>query len=214
MLERSVKRTAVALFMATMAMADDTARPANDVGVCEGLFRLANTMDFDHAWTGTIRLRQMEPSCVGSENERTYWHMRATMENLLGNHREALEYARTAPGSGDDLPASAESEPAIPYILTRVRGHRIVMVNEQHRTEEACVVEAFNVAWEDRAVPYARVEINSAMANLFLPPGVDVDLRGYRLDGSPAFRRTLIRVPPGATTGLRVPGPYRYWEPL
>ena len=438
---RCVKRVALAVLVATMAMADDTAPPTTDLGPCEELFRLANTMDFDHAWTGTIRLRQMEPSCVGSENERTYWQIRAQMENLLGNHREALEhFARNAPESGDDLPANAESRPAIPYILARARGHRVVMVNEQHHVsterlltlellrplygrgfrylaaealwageeqlnrrgypiretggyvsdvvfgelvrealsigyevvpyeasqeqmqptetmtfqqardywqaqnliaatlerdpeakvlvhcgydhlveearpgwtpmahyfreatgidpltvdqtvfavrgaeeaehpwrlaaevrglvedrpvvlvdaegnllpaktsdmdirvfnprteyrngrpqwmtlggrraavaigaqeciEEACVVEAFNVAWEERAIPYDRVEIKSAKVDMYLPLGVDVNIRGYRLDGSLAFRRILHGVPLGTSSGIQVPDPYRY----
>ena len=63
--------------------------------------------------------------------------------------------------------------------------------------EEACVVEAFNAAWEERAVPYDRVEVKSARASMYLPPGVELDVRGYRLDGSPIFRRRLMGPPRG-----------------
>ena len=100
------------LSVAAMTMADDTAPPAHNSGVCEGLFRAANTMDFDHAWTGTMRLRQMESSCVGSDNERTYWHMRATMENLSAN---------TAPRLSTTTGRSAGAEPGRISRQTRSR---------------------------------------------------------------------------------------------
>ena len=58
--------------------------------------------------------------------------------------------------------------------------------------EEACVVEAFNVAWGERAVPYDRVETNSPTVDMYLPPGVEVEVRGYRRDGSQVFRRTKV----------------------
>ena len=132
------------LSVAVMSAANETAPPADASDACEGLFRLANTMDFDHAWTGIIRLRELESSCVGSQNERTYWPLRATMENLLGNHRESLKYyARAATKSDDDLPEGAESRPAVPYIAARADGHRVVMVNEQHHvsTERLLTLE-------------------------------------------------------------------------
>ena len=141
------------LSVAAMTMADDTAPPAHNSGVCEGLFRAANTMDFDHARTGTMRLRQMESSCVGSDNERTYWHMRATMENLLGKHRTALEYYDRAVGgrrAGQNLPANAESRPALAYIAARAAGHRVVMVNERHHvsTERLLTLELLRPLYE------------------------------------------------------------------
>ncbi len=431
------------LFLAVgvMSKAEEPEPPAGSSGACEGLFRLANTMDFDHAWTGTIRLRQMESACAGSENEGTYWHMRATMENLLGNHRSALQSFNRVVGRREteqQLPAHAESRPALAYIVSRAAGQRVVMVNEQHHVsterlltlellrplyyqgfrylavealwegddelnrrgypiretggyisdvvfaellreaisigyqvvpyeasqeqmqptdtmtfqqardywqaqklvaatlerdpgarvlvhcgyghlvetprpgwtpmahyfreatglepltvdqtafaeqsedrlqhpwrlaaeerglvaddpvvlvddtgnllpvepmsvdikvlnprteyqderpdwmtlggrreavsvrtgeciEDACVVEAFHPDWEERAVPYDRVEIRSASATMYFPPGVDVEVRGYRLDGSPAFWRIYRRVPPGTASGCRVPDPY------
>lgn len=426
--------------VAWITMANETAPLAESPGACDGLFRVANTMDFDHAWTGTIRLRQMESACVGSQNEQTYWQVRASMENLLGDHRFALEYFNRVVGgrkARQDLPAEAESRPALAYIVSRAASHQVVMVNERHHvsterlltlellrplreqgfrylavealwegddqlnhrgypiretggyvsdvvfgelirralmigyevvpyeaspeqwqptdtmtaqqardygqaqnliaatleqdpeakvlvhcgydhlrevpnprgwtpmahyfreatgldpltvdqtwfaeqaTEEhawrlaaeerglvngypvvlvddegdllpvepadvdirvlnprtetrngrpewmtlggrrnpvamptpecieaACVVEAFKVGWEERAVPYDRVEVRSAKVELYLPPGVEVEVRGYRLDGSPAFWRTLTRVPPGTSSGFRVPDPY------
>ena len=429
------------LAVAMMSKADELEPRADSSGACEGLFRLANTMDFDHAWTGTVRLRQMESACVGSENERSYWQMRATMENLLGN-RFALEYFNRAAGghrTRREFPAEAESRPALAHIVSRADSHQVVMVNERHHVsterlltlellrplydqgfrylaaealwegddqlnrrgypiretggyvsdvvfgelirkalaigyevvpyeaspeqwqptetmnsqqardywqaqnlvaatlkqdpgarvlvhcgyghlqevasprgwvpmahyfreatgldpltvdqtafaeqskdrlqhpwrlaaeerglvaddpvvlvddtgtplpvepmsvdikvlnprteyrderpewmtlggrrqavsvrtgeciEEACVVEAFHPDWEKRAVPYDRVEIRSASATMYFPLGVDVEVRGYRLDGSPAFRRIHHRVPPGTASGLRLPDPY------
>ena len=107
---------------------------------------MANTMDFDHVWTGTIRLRQMESACVGSENERTYWQIRASMENLLGNHRSALEYFNRVvggPGTRQVLPADAESRSALAYVVSRAASHRVVMVNERHHvsTERLLTLE-------------------------------------------------------------------------
>ena len=58
--------------------------------------------------------------------------------------------------------------------------------------DEACVIEAFNVAWEERAVPYDRVETDAEKVDMYLPPGVEVEVRGYRRDGSPVFRRTEV----------------------
>ena len=427
--------------VAWMTTADEAAPPADSSDACEEAFRTIYTMDFDHAWTETIRLREVESSCVGTQYERTYWQVRAAMENLLGHHRSALEYFNRAvggPSTRQVLPANAESRPALAYIVSRAAGHRVVMVNEQHhvsterlltlellrplydqgfrylaaedlragedqlnrrgypiretggyvndvvfgelirealaigyevvpyearseqwqptktmtsqqardywqaqnliagtleqdpeakvlvhcgyahlqevasprwtpmahyfreatgldpltvdqtvfaerdeealkqhpwrlaaearglvddhsvilvdrtgnplpvepmdrdikvlnpRTEyrngrphwmtlggrraavsvqtrecvkEACVVEAFHPAWEDRAVPYDRVEIKSARVDVYLPPGVDVDVRGYRLDGSSAFRRILTRVRPGTHSGTWWPDP-------
>lgn len=148
------------LAFAVMSTADETAPQADGSGACEGLFRLANTMDFNHAWTGTIRLRQLELSCVGSPNERTYWHMRATMENLLGNHREALRYyGRTAPESGDDLPEEAEFRPATPYIAARAQDLRVVMINEQHHvsTERLLTLDLLRPLY-DQGFRYLAVE--------------------------------------------------------
>ena len=134
------------LAVAVMSKAGETESQADSSGDCEELFRVVSTMDFDHAWTGTIRLREMESSCVRSENERTYWQMRATGENLLGNHHSALEYFNRAIGgrrSRQDFPAEAKSRSAVAYIVTRAAGHQVVMVNEQHHvsTERLLTLE-------------------------------------------------------------------------
>ena len=141
------------LFVAAMTMADETTPQAGSPGACEGLFRVVNTMDFDHAWTGTMRLRQMESSCVGSQNERTYWQVRAAMENLLGNHRSALEYFNRVVGgrsSRQVLPADAESRPALAYVVSRAASHRVVMVNERHHvsTERMLTLELLPPLYE------------------------------------------------------------------
>ena len=81
-----------------------------------------------------------------------------------------------------------------PHWITLGGRREAVSVRTSECIEEACVVEASQVDWEERAVPYDRVEVKSAKVSMYLPPHVDVDLRGYRLDGSPAFRRTLTRV--------------------
>ena len=57
--------------------------------------------------------------------------------------------------------------------------------------------QAFHPDWEERAVPYDRVEVQAARATMYLPPGIDVMVRGYRLDGSPVFERELIDPPLG-----------------
>lgn len=150
------------LAVAVMPTADETAPSADGSDACEGLFRVANTMDFDHAWTGTVRLREMESSCVGSENERTYWQLRATMENLLGNHRSALEYFNHAVGgrrSRHDFPAAAESRPAVAYIVSRAAGHQVVMVNERHHvsTERLLTLELLRPLY-DQGFRYLAVE--------------------------------------------------------
>jgi len=150
------------LAVALMPTADETPPPAEGSGACEGLFRLANTMDFDHAWTGTIRLRQMESACVGSENERTYWQLRATLENLLGNHRAALEHFNRVvggPSTGQVLPADAESRPALAYVVSRAADYRVVMVNEQHHvsTERLLTLELLRPLY-DQGFRYLAVE--------------------------------------------------------
>ncbi|MDE0054016.1 MAG: hypothetical protein OXT64_07145 [Gammaproteobacteria bacterium] len=150
------------LAVALMPTAEETVPPVDNADACEGLFRLANTMDFDHSWTGTIRLRQMESACVGSENEGTYWHMRATMENLLGNHRSALQSFNRVVGrrnTQQELPAHAESRPALAYVVSRVTGHQIVMVNEQHHvsTERLLTLELLRPLY-DQGFRYLAVE--------------------------------------------------------
>ena len=55
--------------------------------------------------------------------------------------------------------------------------------------EQGCVVEAFDVVWDERAVPYDRVESAAAIVDMYLPPDNRVVLHGHRLDGSQAFRR-------------------------
>ena len=57
--------------------------------------------------------------------------------------------------------------------------------------DDACVLAAFNIAWEERAVPYHRIEVQAPAVDLYLPQGTDVELRAHRLDGRPAFRRML-----------------------
>lgn len=150
------------LAVAVMPTADETAPSEDGADACEGLFRVANTMDLEHAWTGTIRLRQMESACVGSENERTYWQLRATLENLLGNHRSALEYFNRVvggPSTGQVLPAEAESRPALAYVAARAAGHRVVMVNEQHHvsTERLLTLELLRPLY-DQGFRYLAVE--------------------------------------------------------
>ena len=145
-----------------MPAADETAPSADSADACEGLFRVANTMDLEHAWTGTIRLRQMESVCVGSENERTYWQLRATMENLLGNHRSALEnFNRVVggPSTGQVLPADSESRPALAYVVSRAASHRVVMINEQHHvsTERSFTLELLRPLY-DQGFRYLAVE--------------------------------------------------------
>lgn len=57
--------------------------------------------------------------------------------------------------------------------------------------EEACVVEAFNAAWDDAAVPYDRVEVVVGTVDMYVPPGIEVELHAYRMDGSLLFRRMM-----------------------
>lgn len=68
---------------------------------------------------------------------------------------------------------------------------RAVAISTPECVEAACVVEASHVAWEDQGVPYDRVEVLEGTVDMYLPPGVEVELLAYRLDGSPVFRRTM-----------------------
>ena len=53
------------------------------------------------------------------------------------------------------------------------------------------VVAAFNPTWEERAVPYDRIEVQAPTVDLYLPQAIDVELRAYHLSGDAAFQRTL-----------------------
>ena len=67
---------------------------------------------------------------------------------------------------------------------------RAVAISTPECVEEACVVEAFNAAWDEGAVPYDRIEVAGGTVDMYLPPGIDVELHAYRMDGSLLFRRT------------------------
>lgn len=71
---------------------------------------------------------------------------------------------------------------------------RTVAISTPECVEAACVVEASNIAWEQQAVPYDRIEVVDDTVDMYLPSGVEVEWRAYRLDGSPVFRRTLSTV--------------------
>lgn len=66
-----------------------------------------------------------------------------------------------------------------------------VAIDTPECADEACIVAAFDVGWGERAVPFDRVEVAAASVDVYLPAGAEVELRGYRLDGRAAFRRTL-----------------------
>lgn len=112
---------------------------------CDRLHRLTTTMDLEHAWSGTQRLRELEFACSGLESDRNYWQKalywqsRATAESLLGNHSRALSFRdmmiRNHPGGVPEqieLPQNTTSILAIPYVIARARNHEIVIVNEEH----------------------------------------------------------------------------------
>ena len=128
--------------MVVMPSAAESSLTANS---CDQLHRVVTTMDLKHAWSGTTRLREMESTCTGLENDRTYWQKvlywqsRATAENLLGNHSRALSYRDKMIRHHPDgvqanvaLPRHATSIPAISYVVEQARNHRVVMVNEEH----------------------------------------------------------------------------------
>ena len=116
------------------AMAEPAAAPCP----LDGLYRAVNTMDLEHAWSGTPLMRDMEAECDSSDFKVTYWQLRAGGENLLGHHARALtDFTRFLPQRNQqaprpELPPGAQSAPAIPYITTQSRTHQIVMVNERH----------------------------------------------------------------------------------
>ena len=64
-----------------------------------------------------------------------------------------------------------------------------VAISTPECVKEACVVEAFNAAWDDAAVPFDRVEVVAGTVDMYVPPGMEVELRAYRMDGSALFRR-------------------------
>ena len=68
---------------------------------------------------------------------------------------------------------------------------RAVAISTPECVEAGCVVEASNVAWEEQGVPYDRIEVVEDAVDMYLPPGVEVELRAYRLDGNPVFQRTV-----------------------
>ena len=67
---------------------------------------------------------------------------------------------------------------------------RAAAISTPECVEEACVVEAFNAAWDDGAVPYDRIEVAGGTVDVYMPPGIEFELRAYRMDGSAVFRRT------------------------
>lgn len=74
------------------------------------------------------------------------------------------------------------------WLAMEGRRHAVAIATPEC-VEEACVLEAFNAAWEDGAVPYDRVEVAGGTVDMYLPSGVDLALKAYRLDGSPLFHR-------------------------
>ena len=203
------------------------AQPGGDVADCdEGVFSTGSAA-YQHAWSESVVLRRMETACASSEHEVIYWQLRAGAENLIGNHRGALaaydrlNYLRK-PQRRSELPAGTGSLPALPYILEQAADHRGVLnprtkytndrpawmrmggrrvavsVETAACVEQACVVEAFDPHWAERAVPYDRVESSSATVEMYLPPGIRVELTGHRLDGSRVFRRSAMAPSPTA----------------
>lgn len=74
----------------------------------------------------------------------------------------------------------------------RMGGRRVaVAIDTPECASEACVIAAFDANWQERAVPYDRVEVMAAKTDMYLPPGTEMELRGFRLDGGLVFRRAL-----------------------
>ena len=98
------------------------------------------------------------------------------MENFLGNHRASLEYFNRVVGGrrgGQDLPAKAESRPALAYIAAQAPRHRVVMVNEQHHvsTERLLTLALLRPLYE-QGFRYLAAEAVSA-------PEDQLNRRGY-----------------------------------
>ena len=139
----------------------------------------------------------------GTEKLEHPWRLAAEARGLVDDRPVVL-----VDGQGDLLPVEpadrdikvlrprTEHLNGRPEWMTMGGRRDAVAVRTPECVEEACVVEAFNVAWEERAVPYDRVETKSATVDMYLPPRVEVEVRGYRRDGSPVFRRTEVTPAP------------------
>ena len=77
-------------------------------------------------------------------------------------------------------------------VWMEMEGRRIpVVIDTADCVENACIVSAFDVSWGERAVPYDRVEVNTAKVNLYLPPDSEIEIRGYLRDGTLVFKHLL-----------------------
>ena len=143
--------------------------------------------------------------------EQHLWRLAAEGRGLVEDHPVIL-----ADSNGNALPVEpvdtdlkvlnprTEYRNGRPQWMTLGGRRAALAVSTPECEDETCVVEAFNVAWEERAVPYDRVEIKSTKVDMYLPPGVEVEVRGHRLDGSPVFRRmevAPVRTPPPVSDG-------------
>ena len=87
-------------------------------------------------WFSLGRFRELENACGFESSSSSYWHDRAQLESMVGNHAAALSYMdayrESRQDSLQDFPSSATSIPAAEYVIERARNHQIVMVNERH----------------------------------------------------------------------------------
>ena len=87
-------------------------------------------------WKPLSVIRAHEDACTDDDVWRlTYSQRRATLESKVGNHADALTFADWRGNryyNEQELPESAQAEPAIPYIVGRSGQHQFVIVNERH----------------------------------------------------------------------------------
>lgn len=153
---------------------------------CDGLLGVRSTLGYAHIWSETIELRGMEEACRASDMAPFYWQMRATAENLLGNHAAAMvdydrQYrGRAGPRKSGELPPGTRSVPALAYIEERARDHRFVMVNERHHvsTDRLLTLALLRPLYE-QGFRYLAAEALS-------PRATRIGVRGYpvRKDGT------------------------------
>ena len=158
----------------------------SDAGTgCEGLLGVRSTAGYLHAWSRTVELREMKEACRSTDIAPFYWQMRASAENLLGNHRVALiDYDRVRPGSRQadyaELPSETRSVAALAYITEQASHHRFVMVNERHHvsTDRLLTLALLSPLYE-QGFRYLAAEALSTQ-------GTAVGVRGYPVedDGS------------------------------
>ena len=141
--------------------------------VDQTLFAERGVREAEHPWRGAAESRGLV----------------ADQAVVLVNGEGALLRVEPSPVDIRVLTPRTEYVNGRPAWLAMDGRRHAVAISTPECVEETCVVEGSNAAWEEGAVPYDRIEVVGETVDVYLPPGSEVDLHAYRLDGSPVFRR-------------------------